>query len=201
MCGLPLAIVTDGSFDYLVEANGPSASIRIIGTGFAQPFMGRHVLLSLSQRGDFLVTPVPRPGGVRGALAPSLQLYRRTFLGRRPVSFGSRRHPFQAIEFLCWSSDQASAYVLGSSGGVRGVYRIAMGSGVALPEPELVTQTDATSVEATATSQGELILSLDGQLSYERDGPLVSLRLPDNAPNPAGPLLWTESAAPTSGLL
>src|SRR5207247_4724804 len=62
MCGLPLTIARDGSFAYVVSVNGPSTSIRIVGTGYTQRFMDDHQLFGLSTRGDFLVTPVPRPG-------------------------------------------------------------------------------------------------------------------------------------------
>ncbi len=202
MCGVPLTIARDGTFDYLVASDGPSASIRIIGSGYTQRFMDDHVLLSLSQRGDFLVTPFPRPGEVHGAVPPpGLQLYRRGSPESRPVSFGTSRNPLLALQFLSWSWDDAYAYVLGSYGGIRGVYRVTMGPGVALREPELITETDASSVEATVTNRDELFLLLDGQLSYVHDGRLEPLRLPPGAPSPAGPMLWTGSVAPSSGLI
>jgi hypothetical protein len=104
------------------------------------------------------------------------------------------------LAFLSWSWDEAYAYILGSYGGVRGVYRVTMGPGVPLREPELVTETGASSVEATATSRGDLILLMDGRLSYAHDGRISSLPLPPGAPNPAGPMLWTADATATSGL-
>jgi hypothetical protein len=200
MCGLPLTIARDGTFDYLVTADGPSASIQIIGSGYTQTFMDDHVLLSLSQRGDFLVTPVPRPGEVHAAVPPpGLQLFRGRSPEERPVSFGSSRDPLLALDFLSWSWDEAYAYVLGSYGGIRGVYRVTMGPGVPLREPELVTETDAISVEATVTSRGDLFLLMDGRLSYVHDGRISPLPLPSGAADPAGPMLWTADAA-TSGL-
>jgi hypothetical protein len=201
MCGLPLTIARDGDFDYVVEADGPSASIRIVGSGSTQRFMDDHVLVGLSPLGDFLVTPVPKPGGVPGAPpAPGLQLYEPSSPLDGPVAFGSIQQPFQAIDFLSWSWDAMSAYLLGSFDGVRGVYRVTMGLGAALHEPDLVTATDAETVEATVTSGGDVFLLQDDQLSYERDGRIVPLRLPDGAPDPAGPMLWMEGGVPASAL-
>src|SRR5262249_35953167 len=160
-------IARGGTFDYLVEANGPSASIRIIGSGYTERFMDDHVLVGLSTRGDFLVTPVPRPGEVPGGSPPpGLQLFHRPPLNDR-VSCGSDRQPLLPLAFLTWSWDASEAYVLGSYGGVRGVYRVTIAPGVGLRVPELVEQTDAFSVDATVTSAGDVFLLLDQQLSFE----------------------------------
>jgi hypothetical protein len=201
MCGLPLTIASDGTLDYVVAAHGPSASIQIIGNDSMRPFMDDHVLVSVSTNDDFLVTPVPRPGEVpRGSPPPGLQLFHRSPLSDGPVSFGSSQQPLQTQAFLAWSWDAGEAYVLGSYDGVRGVYGVTMGPGVALRQPELLDATDAVSVEATVTSSGGVFLLLDGSLSYEHEGQIVPLALPAGAPRPAGPMLWAAAPVTSSGL-
>ena len=156
--------------------------------------------MSLSTRGDFLITPVPRPGaGEPYGPARGLQLYYRSPSPSGPVPFGRRHQPLLVDEFLTWSSDAGDAYVLGLYRGVRGVYRITMGPGVGLRVPELVDRTDAATIEATVTVDGDLILLQDGELSLVRAGELRPLMLPPGAPRPAGPLLWSAPSLGPSG--
>ena len=89
--------------------------------------------------------------------------------------------------------------MLGLYRGVRGVYRITMGPGVGLRVPELVDRTDAATIEATVTVDGDLILLQDGELSLVRAGELRPLTLPPGAPRPAGPLLWSAPSLGPSG--
>ena len=180
--------------------NGPSASIRIIDAGYTERFMDDHVLLSLSTRGDFLVMPVPHPGEAPGGVTPpGLQLYHRPPLNH-PLSFGSAGQPLQPLAFLTWSWDASEAYLLGSYQGVRGVYRVTIAPGVGLREPELVEQTEATTVHATVTNGGDLFLLLDGRLWFDRANTIAPLSLPAGAPDPAGPLLWVAPGGAVSGL-
>ena len=200
MCGLPLTIARDGTFIYVVAARGTTASIVFVGGGYTERFIDDHALVSLSTRGDFLITPVPRPGaGQTGGKPQGLQLYYRSPSRTGPVPFGRRRQPLLVDEFLTWSWDAGDAYVLGLYRGVRGVYRITMAPGVGLRVPELVERTDAARVEATATADGDLILLQDGELSTVRGGVLRPLTLPPGAPRPAGPLLWSAPSPGASG--
>jgi hypothetical protein len=200
VCGVPLTIARGGTSDYLVEANGPSASIRIVDSGYTQRFMDDHILVGLSTRGDFLVTPVPRPGEVPGGSPPpGLQLFHHPPLND-PVTFGSERQPLLPLAFLSWSWDASEAYILGSYGGVRGVYRVMIAPGVGLRVPELVEQTDAVSVDATVTNAGDVFLLDDGRLSFEHGDRVVPLELPPGAPQPAGPMLWVAPGGAASGI-
>jgi hypothetical protein len=200
MCGLPLTIARDGTFIYVVAARGTAASIVFVGAGYTERFIEDHALVSLSTRGDFLITPVPRPGaGQTGRPQQGLQLYYRSPSPSGPVPFGRRRQPLLVDEFLTWSWDAGDAYVLGVYRGVRGVYRITMGPGIGLRVPELVERTDAATIEATVTAAGDLILVQDGELSYVRAGVLRPLPLPPGAPRPAGPLLWSAPSPGPSG--
>jgi len=201
MCGLPLTIARDGTFIYVVAARATTASIVFVGSGYTERFIDDHALVSLSTRGDFLITPVPRPGAGQtyGSPQGGLQLYHRSPSRSGPVPFGGRHQPLLVDEFLTWSGDAGDAYVLGLYRGVRGVYRITMGPGVGLRVPELVDRTYAATIEATVTAAGDLILSRDGELSFVRAGELRPLTLPPGAPHPAGPLLWSESSPHPSG--
>jgi hypothetical protein len=199
MCGLPLTIARDGAFAYVVSVNGPSTSIRIVASGYTERFMDDHVLLGLSTRGDFLVTPVPRPAEVASTPPPGLQLFHRPPLND-PLSFGSKREPLEPIAFLTWSWDASEAYLLATYGGVRGVYRVTIAPGVGLREPDLIERTEATSVNATVTSDGDMFLLLDGQLFLEHADTIAPVAVPAGAPAPAGPLLWVAPGGATSAV-
>jgi hypothetical protein len=199
MCGLPLTIARDGSFAYVVSVHGTSTSIRIVSTGYTQRFMDDHQLLGLSTRGDFLVTPVPRPGEVADTPPPGLQLFHRPPLND-PVSFGSKREPLQPLKFLSWSWDASEAYLLATYAGVRGIYRVTIAPGVGLRKPDLVERTDATTAEATVTVDGDVFMLLDGQLSLEHGEDVAPVALPAGAPPLVGPMLWVAPGGTTSGL-
>jgi hypothetical protein len=199
MCGLPITIARNGTFIYVVAARGSTASIVFVGGGYTERFIDDHALVSLSTRGDFLVTPVPRPGAGPTGEPRGVQLYYRSPSRTGPVPFGPRREPLLVDGFLTWSLDAGDAYVLGRYRGIRGVYRITMAPGVGLRVPELVDRTEAANVEATVTADGSLILLQDGELSSVRAGVVSPLTLPPGAPRPAGPLLWTASSTGATG--
>jgi hypothetical protein len=199
MCGLPLTIARDGSFAYIVSVNGLSTSIRIVGPGYTQRFMDDHQLFGLSTRGDFLVTPVPRPGEVADTPPPGLQLFHEPPLND-PLSFGSKAQPLEPLKFLTWSWDASEAYLLASYADVRGIYRVTIAPGVGLRKPDLIERTEADSVQATVTSDGDVFLLLDGQLALEHGDVVDPVELPPGAPSPAGPLLWVAPGGATSGL-
>lgn len=199
MCGLPVTIARNGTFIYVVAARGSTESIVFVGGGYTQRFIDDHALVSLSTRGDFLVTPVARAGAGQTGEPQGVQLYHRSPSRAGPVPFGRRSQPLLVDRFLTWSPDAGDAYVLGRYRGIRGVYRIMMAPGVGLRVPELVDRTEAATVEATVTADGSLILLQHGELSSIRAGVVSPLTLPRGAPRPAGPLLWTASSYDVTG--
>jgi hypothetical protein len=199
MCGLPVTIARNGTFIYVVAARGSTESIVFVGGGYTQRFIDDHALVSLSTRGDFLVTPVARAGAGQTGEPQGVQLYHRSSSRAGPVPFGRRSQPLLVDRFLTWSPDAGDAYVLGRYRGIRGVYRIMMAPGVGLRVPELVDRTEAATVEATVTADGSLILLQHGELSSIRAGVVSPLTLPRGAPRPAGPLLWTASSYDVTG--
>ena len=199
MCGLPVTIARNGTFIYVVAARGSTESIVFVGGGYTERFIDDHALVSLSTRGDFLVTPVPRAGAGQTGEPQGVQFYHRSSSRAGPVPFGRRRQPLLVDRFLTWSADAGDAYVLGRYRGIRGVYRIMMAPGVGLRVPELVDRTEAATVEATVTADGSLILLQHGELSSIRAGVVSPLTLPRGAPRPAGPLLWTASSYDVTG--
>ena len=199
MCGLPVTIARNGTFIYVVAARGSTESIVFVGGGYTQRFIDDHALVSLSTRGDFLVTPVPRAGAGQTGEPQGVQFYHRSSSRAGPVPFGRRSQPLLVDRFLTWSPDAGDAYVLGRYRGIRGVYRIMMAPGVGLRVPELVDRTEAATVEATVTADGSLILLQHGELSSIRAGVVSPLTLPRGAPRPAGPLLWTASSYDVTG--
>jgi hypothetical protein len=45
-------------------------------------------------------------------------------------------------------------------------------------------------MDATFDASGELYVAVDGRILVDRDGVLTSIRLPEEAPAPAGPIVW-----------
>jgi hypothetical protein len=90
-----------------------------------------------------------------------------------------------------WAGD--GAYVLGSLGGVRGVYRVAGVSEIGFQQltPKLVLETDAEDVTLTESGRDVPIVSIDGRLSAVGARGVEPLAIPEGAPAPvAGPILW-----------
>jgi hypothetical protein len=103
--------------------------------------------------------------------------------------------PLLVERFLALTFEGDGAYVLGSIGGVRGIYRVTGPSDI-LNEavtPRLVMETDAAADDLVVTESIERvpIVSFGGSLSAVGAQGVDRLSVPDDAPTPeAGPILW-----------
>jgi hypothetical protein len=112
----------------------------------------------------------------------------------RPAMISLHGQPLFVNKLLAWSTDGNVAYVLGSIGGVHGVFALTVGPRPQPGTPSLVFGTTSTSVAASITVTNDLYVLADGTVRFVHEGEVTSvLSPPPGAPEPAGPLLWVLS--------
>ncbi|MEX0983904.1 MAG: hypothetical protein WD096_02520 [Actinomycetota bacterium] len=146
-------------------------------------------LLGVSRgRSLFLVDPRAGADGALSGLA----------FDANPALYVDGSTPLVVERFLdyTWAGD--GAFVLGSVGDERGVYRVP-GYGKLGPKiPELVFATAADDVAVTETMRDVPIILADGRLYGVGEDESTELVLPEDAPAPAGPILWLERVETSS---
>ena len=183
VCGHAIGLLRDASSSY-VTIRGGALSIDQVSGRRLTTILQNAIPLGVSANGDFLVrTPDGRAG-----------MYYPTARARAATMISLHHQPLRATRLLAWSTDGNIAYVLGSVGGVAGVYAVTVGP---RPEPEtpaLIFGTHSRHVSASITSTNDLFLLTDGLVRYVHDGSLEdALPPPTGAPVPSGPLLWVLS--------
>jgi hypothetical protein len=112
----------------------------------------------------------------------------------KPSLIALHGDPLLASTLLAWSVDGNVAYVLGSIGGVEGVFAVTVGPRQQPGAPVLVVRTSATDVAASITVTNDVYVMAEGTIRYVHDGEVTSvLSPPAGAPQLAGPLLWVLS--------
>jgi hypothetical protein len=182
VCGRLTSLGRDLTQPYLtLEHDGRATISRVTSDGMVPVLLGYRAL-SVSLNGDLLVERPGSPG--------SLYYDYPSPTGKAPARIGDPGTPLHARRVLGWSGDATSAYVLGSMGGVRGIYRIPVSPVVEPRSPELVLATDATDVSVSTKPTGDFYTSTDGTVSLVANGSARALSRPDGVPAPVGPLLW-----------
>ena len=106
-----------------------------------------------------------------------------------PIAYGTRGRPFSLDRVLAWTTDSLSAIVLGRWGDQTGLFVLDGGAGDGLDPPRYLGP--SSGLAHAAFSQRDVGFVVDGPvLSYVRDGVLVPLPLPADAPAPDGPIVW-----------
>src|SRR5581483_9337039 len=200
-CGRLLSLGLDGQLTYFTRASHGHVGIYYVGVDAAHRALFGYGMLDVSPASDFLVTPV-ETGDPRALALAS----RRTVLYWRgdggPVPLGTGRRGLHVERTLAWSPDASEAIVAGRLGGSRGVYVVDAGPGLTERSPRLVVAAGKR-VGATFAPDGTAYLAIGGGL-FASSGPelasaagssstgtaLVSIRLPDGAPRPSGPIAW-----------
>jgi len=187
VCGRFTWLGRDLTQPYITVERGGDATVYRVsrdGPGLfgVEPVLHGYRALSISLNGDLLVQ-LPR--------SPSDLYYDYPSpIGSRPTLIGRPGERFAWDRILGWSGDATSAYVLGTLGAVRGIYRIVISPVVEPHSPALLLRTDAVDVSASTTPSGDVYTSTDGTVSFLQDGSVRPLSRPDGAPAPEGPLLW-----------
>lgn len=151
-----------------------------------------HTMLSVSPTSDLLVVPTPGENDTYGGaevLGGDVSLFFRGLGDAGPIAYGTRGRPFKLDRVLAWTTDSLSVIVLGRWGDLTGLFVLDGGAGDGL-DPPLYLGPSSGEVHA-AYSQRDVGFVVDGPvLSYVRDGVLVPLPLPADAPAPDGPIVW-----------
>jgi hypothetical protein len=150
------------------------------------PILTGYEPLGVSQNGDFLVRS---SRGQAGMYYPSANPERNT-----PSMIVLHGNPLLVSRLLAWSTDGNIAYVLGSIGGVEGVFAITVGPRQEPGAPVLVVRTSDAEVVAASTVTNDLYVVAEGTVRFVHDGEVTAvLSPPPGAPGVSGPLLWVLS--------
>ncbi len=183
VCGHAIGLLRDGTFTYVTSRGGALSIDRVSGHRLTTVLEG-YVPLGVSANGDFLVRT---PDGRAGMYYPSARSQAATMISLH-------HQPLRATRLLAWSTDGNIAYVLGSVGGVAGVYAVTVGPRPEPGTPTLIFGTHSRHVSASITSTNDLFLLTGGLVRFVHDGSLENaLPPPTGAPVPNGPVLWVLS--------
>ncbi len=183
VCGRRIGLMRDSFSPYVIVRAG-GVSIDRVSAHRLTAILRGYEPLGVSTNGDFLVLDTD---GETGMFYPSPG-------ATRPTMIGLHGQPFRATRLLAWSTDGNVAYVVGSIGGVHGVFAITVGPRPQPGAPSLVFRTSNNAVSASITSTNDLFLVADGVVRFARDGALSdAMAPPAGAPQPSGPLLWVLS--------
>jgi hypothetical protein len=108
---------------------------------------------------------------------------------RRPDRRRDGTHALTVERILTWSGDASRVALVGALGEREGVFVLSAGAGTGPRVPRFVMPGGRT-MDATFDASGELYVAVDGRILVDRDGVLTSIRLPEEAPAPAGPIVW-----------
>jgi hypothetical protein len=151
----------------------------------AHRILRNHTMVSVSPTSDLLVVPTPGGPDTYG----DTSLFFRGLGDAGPIAYGTRARPFALDRVLAWTTDSLSAIVLGRWGELVGLFLLDGGAGDGLDPPRYLGP--SSGLAHAAFSQRDVGFVADGRvLSYVRDGVLVPLPLPPDAPAPDGPIVW-----------
>jgi hypothetical protein len=185
VCGRPTMLGRDLTRPYVTVERHGTASVYMANYRSLIPVLHGYRALSVSLNGDLLVRS---PEG-SGAL-----LYDYPSGGAAsPVGITRLGRPLIAERVLGWSNDANAAYVLGSIGRARGVFRITIAPRVEPHAPDLIVRTDAQEVSASPTPFGDVYVATDGEVTFFAGGTPQPLARPTGAPPVEGPMLWTST--------
>jgi hypothetical protein len=184
VCGRPLGLLRDSTSPYVTLRTARGVTIDRAAADTLSPILRGYTALGATLNGDFLVRA---PDGQAGVYYPGAG-------GPRPAMITLHGRPLLATRLLAWSTDGNVGYVLGSIGGVTGVFALAVGPRPRPGTPSLVFGTSAPIVAASITVTNDLYVAAEGTVRFVHEGEVTSvLSPPPGAPEPAGALLWVLS--------
>jgi hypothetical protein len=190
VCGDVTAVALAGKSPYFGLTQEVGVEVNKIWYGRITTWVRDGALVALGQHGATLV--VPECGAADPETAPCGGLAYADPPSPGYVFMEEGVGALTHERFLGWARDGRTGYVLGTYGGVRGIYAARR---IHQPQPpRLVVASDAQEVyvaEAYGATYGNLFISQDGALLLiNTDGEQVPLTLPEGVPSPAGPIAW-----------
>ena len=188
-CGPMLSLSRSSAATYFTSASGDRLAVYLTGeVGVPHLMFDGLGVLSAAPPSAFLLsahraqeTLDERPS--RGG----------TLLGWKgiggPVTVGDGTDDLAVERVLSWSTDGSRVALVGALGERVGVFLLSAGAGTGPRVPRFVMPAGRT-IDATFDASGGLYLGVDGRIFVDRGGVLTRLRLPGDAPAPAGPIVW-----------
>ncbi len=184
VCGRPIGLFRDSTSPYVTLRTARDVTVDRVAVDTLSPILRGYAALGATLNGDFLVRA---PGGQAGMYYPGPGV-------ARPAMIMLHGQPLFATRLLAWSTDGNVGYVLGSIGGINGVFAVTVGPRPEPGTPGLVFGTSSASVVASITVTNDLYVAADGTVRFVHEGDVTSvLSPPPGAPEPAGALLWVLS--------
>ena len=178
------SVVATTLYDYLSISEDDRSSVVQIVDGPSVPLEEGYTAIGASGRDLYVVPSSVGPDG------PVLEVLTGTPPNGSIHRVGGPQDPFIFERLLSWGAGPAGDLVLGTYGGVRGVYQIPEYRDGNAVRPVLTFETLARDVGATATLDGSVVVSVDGRLFVVRDEAVTEMALPDDAPAPGPMILW-----------
>jgi hypothetical protein len=188
-CGPVLSLSRSSAATYFTSATGDRLSVYLTGAvGVPHLMFDGLGVLSAAPPSAFLLnahsaqrTLDERPS--RGG----------TLLGWKgiggPITVGDGTDALTVERILSWSPDGSRVALVGALGEREGVFVLSAGAGTGPRVPRFVMPVGRT-MDATFDASGGLYLAMDHRIFVDRGGVLTRVRLPGDAPTPAGPIVW-----------
>ncbi len=151
-----------------------------------------HTMVSVSPTSDLLVVPTPGESDTYGGaevLGGDVSLFFRGLGDTGPIAYGTPGRPFALERVLAWTIDSLSVIAEGRWGELTGLFVLDGGAGDGLDPPHFLGPSSGLA-SAAFSERGDAFVVDDSTLSYIRDGALIPMRLPADAPPPDGPIVW-----------
>ncbi len=203
LCGDVLSVGRAFASTYFTLEKNGQAEINFAGNGDPHPVLEGYSLISISAASDMIVTPgtgrdpqTIAPVRTRASEDPPMPfvhgagLFWRGRPDQAPVAYGTAESDMRIERVLAWSPDALHALVAGSVGQRQGLFLIEAGPGETRRVPIYVGPVLGLTYGAI-TDEGTVLVVTDGSLFSWIDGVRRAVRLPEGAPAPTGPLVWT----------
>jgi hypothetical protein len=188
-CGPVLSLSRSAAATYFTAASGDRLSVYLTGAVGVPHLMFDGVgVLSAAPPAAFLLS--------HGEAQQSLDEHRGrggTLLGWKgiggPISVGDGENMLTVDRILSWSADGSLAALVGTLGGRHGVFVLPAGSGTGPRVPRFVMPAGGV-LDAAFGPLERLYVTTDDGILVDHAGSLVRLPVPEDAPAPAGPIVW-----------
>jgi hypothetical protein len=188
-CGPVLSLSRSSAATYFTSASGDRLSVYLTGAvGVPHLTFDGLGALSAAPPSAFLLNAHAAQGTLDDRPSRGGTLLGWKGIGG-PIAVGDGTHPLIVERILTWSADGSRVALVGALGEREGVFVLSAGAGTGPRVPRFVMGGGRT-MDATFDASGGLYVAVNGRILVDRGGVLTRVRLPEEAPAPAGPVVW-----------
>jgi len=188
-CGPVLSLSRSSAATYFTSASGDRLSVYLTGAVGVPHLMFEGLgVLSAAPPSAFLLNAHAAQGTLSSRPSRGGTLLGWKGIGG-PITVGNGTDALTVERILSWSSDGSRVALVGALAGREGVFVLSAGAGTGPRVPRYVMPAGRR-MDATFDAGGGLYLATDGGIVVDRGGVLSRVPLPDDAPPPAGPIVW-----------